>query len=96
VSAGVREILRRRKDVEICGQALNGQEAIEKAFELKPGVQGFVNKSQAAGMLLKSPGCRFQYENLLSELYSAMISAPESTGAGNFKCLQSTLIYFLY
>lgn len=102
VREGVRAILTSRKDIEICGEAANGQQAIEKALELLPdliildinmpilggisaakeikarqpqvlillfsmhdsnqlvseakllGVQGYVKKSQAAGMLLKA------------------------------------------
>jgi DNA-binding NarL/FixJ family response regulator len=36
VRRGVRSILETRKDVEICGEASNGQEAVEKTSELKP------------------------------------------------------------
>ena len=36
VREGVRAILTRRNDIEVCGEAVNGQEAIEKAFELTP------------------------------------------------------------
>jgi DNA-binding NarL/FixJ family response regulator len=102
VREGVRAILASRDDIEVCGEAVNGQEAIEKAIELRPdliildinmpvlggiiaakeikarlpqvlillfsmhhgkqlvreaqllGVEGYVNKSQAAVMLLKA------------------------------------------
>ena len=36
VRAGVRAILASRNDMEVCGEASNGQEAIEKALELSP------------------------------------------------------------
>jgi DNA-binding NarL/FixJ family response regulator len=36
VRAGVRAILASRNDIEVCGEAANGQEAIEKALELRP------------------------------------------------------------
>jgi two-component system, NarL family, nitrate/nitrite response regulator NarL len=36
VRKGVRAILRSRPDIEVCGEAVNGQEAVEKALELKP------------------------------------------------------------
>ncbi len=36
VRAGVRAILASRNDMEVCGEAWNGQEAIEKALELRP------------------------------------------------------------
>jgi DNA-binding NarL/FixJ family response regulator len=36
VRAGVRAILASRHDMEVCGEASNGQEAIEKALELRP------------------------------------------------------------
>jgi len=36
VRAGVRAILTSRNDIEVCGEAANGQEAIEKALELRP------------------------------------------------------------
>jgi two-component system nitrate/nitrite response regulator NarL len=36
VRRGVRAILRSRPDIEVCGEAVNGQDAIEKATELKP------------------------------------------------------------
>ena len=36
VRAGVCAMLKLRKDVEICGQAVNGRDAIIKAAELKP------------------------------------------------------------
>lgn len=36
VRAGVRAILASRNDMEVCGEASNGQEAIEKALELRP------------------------------------------------------------
>jgi DNA-binding NarL/FixJ family response regulator len=36
VRRGVCSILETRKDVEICGEASNGQEAVEKTSELKP------------------------------------------------------------
>ena len=36
VRKGVRTILESRKDVEVCGEASNGQEAVEKTFQLKP------------------------------------------------------------
>jgi DNA-binding NarL/FixJ family response regulator len=36
VRAGVCSILQSRGDVEICGQAANGREAVQKAGELKP------------------------------------------------------------
>jgi DNA-binding NarL/FixJ family response regulator len=36
VRTGVRAILASRNDVEVCGEAANGQEAIEKALELRP------------------------------------------------------------
>ena len=35
---GVRSILLSRSDVEVCGEACDGKEAIEKALELKPDV----------------------------------------------------------
>jgi DNA-binding NarL/FixJ family response regulator len=36
VRAGVRAILASRNDMEVCGEASNGQEAIAKALELRP------------------------------------------------------------
>jgi DNA-binding NarL/FixJ family response regulator len=36
VRAGVCSILETRADVEVCGQATNGREAVQKAGELKP------------------------------------------------------------
>jgi DNA-binding NarL/FixJ family response regulator len=36
VRRGVRSILESRKDVKVCGEAANGQEAVEKAAELVP------------------------------------------------------------
>src|SRR6266403_1150672 len=36
VRRGVCSILEARKDIEICGEASNGQEAVEKTSELKP------------------------------------------------------------
>jgi DNA-binding NarL/FixJ family response regulator len=36
VRKGVRAILRSRPDLEVCGEAINGEEAIAKAEELKP------------------------------------------------------------
>jgi DNA-binding NarL/FixJ family response regulator len=36
VRNGVRTILESRKDVEVCGEASNGQEAVEKTLYLKP------------------------------------------------------------
>lgn len=36
VRKGVCSILASRKDLEVCGEASNGKEAIEKASELKP------------------------------------------------------------
>lgn len=36
VRAGVCSILSSRKDIEVCGEAGNGKEAVEKAIELKP------------------------------------------------------------
>jgi DNA-binding NarL/FixJ family response regulator len=36
VRKGIRMILMSRKDVEICGEAANGEEAIQKASELNP------------------------------------------------------------
>ena len=36
VREGVRAILTRRNDIEVCGEAVNGQEAIEKSIELRP------------------------------------------------------------
>ena len=36
VRKGVCAILSSRKDVEICGEASDGQEAVEKAIQLKP------------------------------------------------------------
>jgi DNA-binding NarL/FixJ family response regulator len=36
VREGVRTILASRHDIEVCGEAVNGQEAIEKALELRP------------------------------------------------------------
>jgi DNA-binding NarL/FixJ family response regulator len=36
VRRGVCSILETRKDVEICGEASNGQEAVDKTSELKP------------------------------------------------------------
>jgi DNA-binding NarL/FixJ family response regulator len=36
VRKGVCAILGARKDVEICGEASNGQEAVQKAFQLNP------------------------------------------------------------
>ena len=110
VREGVRTILTSRNDIEVCGEASNGQEAIEKTLELKPdliildinmpilggisaakeikarlpqvlillfsmhesnqfvreakllGVQGYVNKNQAAGMLLKAVDAVFSME----------------------------------
>jgi two-component system, NarL family, response regulator NreC len=38
VRRGVRSILLSRPDVEVCGEASDGQEAIEKALELKPDI----------------------------------------------------------
>jgi DNA-binding NarL/FixJ family response regulator len=38
VRRGVRSILLSRPDVEVCGEACDGKEAIEKALELKPDV----------------------------------------------------------
>jgi two-component system, NarL family, response regulator NreC len=38
VRRGVRSILLSRPDVEVCGEACDGQEAIEKALQLKPDV----------------------------------------------------------
>jgi len=38
VRRGVRSILLSRSDVEVCGEACDGKEAIEKALELKPDV----------------------------------------------------------
>jgi DNA-binding NarL/FixJ family response regulator len=38
VRRGVRSILHSRPDVEVCGEASDGKEAIEKALELKPDV----------------------------------------------------------
>ena len=36
VRKGVRAILRSRPDLEVCGEAINGEDAIAKAEELKP------------------------------------------------------------
>jgi DNA-binding NarL/FixJ family response regulator len=36
VRAGVCTILQSRSDIDICGQASNGREAIERAIQLKP------------------------------------------------------------
>jgi DNA-binding NarL/FixJ family response regulator len=36
VREGVRAILASRNDIEVCGEAVNGQEAIEKALDLRP------------------------------------------------------------
>ena len=36
VRKGVRAILRSRPDLEVCGEAVNGQDAIAKVEELKP------------------------------------------------------------
>jgi DNA-binding NarL/FixJ family response regulator len=36
IRRGVRAILSERKDIEICGEAVDGRDAIEKARELKP------------------------------------------------------------
>jgi DNA-binding NarL/FixJ family response regulator len=36
VRKGVCSILASRKDLEVCGEAANGKEAVEKACELKP------------------------------------------------------------
>ena len=36
VRNGVRTILSSREDIEVCGEAENGKEAVEKAFQLKP------------------------------------------------------------
>jgi DNA-binding NarL/FixJ family response regulator len=36
VRKGVRAILRSRPDLEVCGEAINGEEAVAKAEELKP------------------------------------------------------------
>jgi DNA-binding NarL/FixJ family response regulator len=36
IRKGVRTILRSREDVEICGEASNGSEAVRMAVELKP------------------------------------------------------------
>ena len=36
VRTGVCAILKSRGDIEICGQAVNGREAVERAGELKP------------------------------------------------------------
>jgi DNA-binding NarL/FixJ family response regulator len=38
VRRGVRSILLSRPDVEICGEASNGKEALDKALDLKPDV----------------------------------------------------------
>jgi DNA-binding NarL/FixJ family response regulator len=36
VRKGVCSILESRKDIEICGEASNGQEAVQKALQLNP------------------------------------------------------------
>jgi DNA-binding NarL/FixJ family response regulator len=36
VRKGVRSVLGTRKDIEVCGEAANGQEAIETALQLRP------------------------------------------------------------
>jgi DNA-binding NarL/FixJ family response regulator len=36
IRKGVRSILAHRTDIEVCGEATNGREAIDKAVELKP------------------------------------------------------------
>lgn len=36
VRKGVRSILVSRKDIEVCGEAANGREAVDQALELKP------------------------------------------------------------
>ena len=36
VRQGVRAILSSRNDIEVCGEAANGQEAIDEALELRP------------------------------------------------------------
>jgi len=36
IRKGVRTILRSREDVEICGEASNGSEVVQMAFETKP------------------------------------------------------------
>jgi two-component system response regulator NreC len=36
VRKGVRSLLQSRKDLEVCGEAADGEEAVTKAFELKP------------------------------------------------------------
>jgi DNA-binding NarL/FixJ family response regulator len=36
VRKGIRAILRSRPDLEVCGEAINGEEAVAKAEELKP------------------------------------------------------------
>jgi len=36
IRKGIRSILASRNDLEVCGEAANGKEAVEKARELKP------------------------------------------------------------